>query len=79
MGFLAASGVCGAACIVLELEAAAHGPCLAQKRQRHGGRFVILVHGAVIQNSGFLGCYGAVREPESDVGLVVGWHFRAAA
>ena len=52
---LVASGVCGASCIELELEAATHGCCVKQKRQRHGGRIVILVHGAVIQNLGFLG------------------------
>ena len=28
---------------------------------------------------GFWGCYGAVRDAESDVGAVVGWHGGAAA
>ena len=78
MGFLAASGVCGAACIVLEIEAAAHGPCLAQKRQRHGGRFVILVHGVVIKNSRFLGCYGGRGADLRFFSAAVGWHGGAA-
>ena len=47
---LAQSAPCGAACIEVAVEAAAHGCCVAQKRQRHGGRFVVLVLVAVIKS-----------------------------
>ena len=46
---LAASGVCGASCSELELEAAAHGGCVAHKRQLHLGCFLVLASGAVIK------------------------------
>ena len=51
---VAVSAFCGAAYIELALETAAHGCCVAQKRQRHGGRFVVFgwwCH----QNCGLLG------------------------
>ena len=73
---MAASGVCGASCSELELKTAAKGCCFAQKRQRHGGRFVVLVHGAVIQNLGFLGVLRrscCVFAPSLPAGGVARW------
>ena len=53
--FLAPSAPCVAACIEVAVEAAAHGCCVAQKRQLDCGCFLVFAGGAVIQNLGFLG------------------------
>ena len=82
MRFLAQSASCGAACIeVIEVavEAAAHGCCVAQKRQLDCGCFLVFAGGAVIQNLGLL---GVLRRSGAELRrrcVPVGWRGGAAA
>ena len=72
---LAASAPCGASCIEVAVEAATHGCCVAQTRQRHGGRFLVLASGAVMKNSRFLGVLRrrAGRGERRGGGAAAGW------
>ena len=72
---LAPSAPCGAACIEVAVEAAAHGCCVAQKGQLDRPLLMVVLRGAVIQNLGFWGVLRrrAGRGERRGGGAAAGW------
>ena len=79
MRFLAQSASYGAACIEVAVEAAAHGGASRKKGSSTVRCSLLCCEVLSSKIWAFWGCYGAVRDAESDVGAALRRDGRAAA